>query len=208
MHRVLLVILLVCVCIFPRMEHFTSDYNENPASVYGQAKYASGFKQVEFNERFFTDTLTKYTNNTSTPLCTEKLKKYPQNILAPVNRYVSNILNRNLPRSDGTLFTCVKSDVLEVHKCIDGYKIKSKHLVHRPKKIYGAAIELVCLVQQNTVTILSHKLLGFVFEDRIDTWSSNIDTIPKRDPQYEKSFLCAYYDKLRKERGINSKNAC
>ena len=213
--------MIIISSLFVRKEHFEiNDFYSRyindisvPQDFYSQTKYAQNYKFVEFNDRFFTDVLNKNTQSINIE-GTAKINKPPEYLMKLTEEYLLKIFNSGI--KENNLFMIIQSILKYVSQKDDKYILNSQHVIYRDSKIYGAAIELTTLHENYKVTIIKSKLLGFIFQDRLNPIQPSnlitnsyqdymLDKIITKDPKYEKQFLCQYYKDLQKYKDI-SKN--
>ncbi len=218
----ILLFIIILSCLFARKEHFEiNDFYSRyindisvPQDFYSQTKYANNYKFVEFSDEFFTDVLKKNTKDIELEETT-KVKKYPPYLLQLTNENLLKILNAEI--KENNLFSVIQSIIRDVSQKDSKYILNSQHVVYRDSKIYGAAIELTTLHENYKVTIIKSKLLGFIFQDRLNPIQPSnlitnnyqdymLDKVITKDPKYEKQFLCQYYKDLQNYKNM-SKNS-
>jgi hypothetical protein len=214
----ILLVIIIIICSLTSIEHFEindfySRYLQDisvPSDFYSQPKYATNYKFVEFNDKFFTDVLTKNTQNSD--IIGTITNKYPDYLLQSIEKHLLKIFNSEL-KDDTNLFVILESNIKDVKVSDNKYIINSQHVVYRESKIYGAAIELSTLYDKDNITIIKSKLLGFIFQDRLNPIQPSnlasdnhqeymLDKVITKDPKYEKQFLCQYYKDLEKFKGL------
>jgi hypothetical protein len=194
-----------------------------PVGFYSQTKYASGFKKIEMNDRFFLDTLSK----ASVPSLLDgmvpekKDKKQPGGLIERTNALLVGVLNQALPSGESKIFAAAYSRIVKATPYEDNrWLIESEHIIHRDGKVYGASLSAKTLHNQDSTDLVSFDLKGFVLDDRIDSYEpSNLasweggnpsfmqDKTFMKDPKYEHEYICKYIADLEKFRGIKTANA-
>lgn len=192
-----------------------------PAAFYGQTKYASGFKKVEMNDRFFIDVLSKASDPSAGEGLVRSPGKHPVNLLEKASVLIASILNGALPSEDNRLFAVAHSHMANAagHEG-NRWLVDSEHIVHRDGKVYGAVIAARTLQSPQKTVLVGASLKGFVLEDRINALqphnlaASEGDSQPfmqdrtfLRDPKYEHEYICRYLSDLEKFRGIKTPGA-
>jgi hypothetical protein len=211
-------------------ESFINDYYDKyistvsvPTDFYNILELPKTHYAVEMHDRFFLDTLEK--NKTKTSISYIKKDDIDDNILISsilnrTNKYVVDILNKDLPQDERFLFSNIHSEKILAKKLIkDVYVLKSRHIIYRDTKIYGVSLSLTTLHSfvDKDIKLIDYNLYGYVFEDKINKIEpSNLidndyqdykkDKIEILDPHYENQYLCQYYNDLKKFRGISSSN--
>lgn len=238
----LLIICIACTMFstdYFKNEHFTiNDYYDRylndigvPADFYSQTRYATGFKKIEMNDRFFVDVLSK----ASKPSSIDGLEKVqgaiqPRGLIERANELLVSVLNRALPSGESKIFAVAHSHITNAtaykdinleksSKFTNMWLIESEHIVHRDGKVYGALLAVKTLHKPNNTVLVSANLKGFILEDRIDSyqpynlssWDGNNQAFMKdktflRDKKYEHEYICKYIADLEKFRGIKTHN--
>jgi len=232
-----IVILLLCVVIGVSIlyamrvqEHyFAPEYNDMltvPTSAYSSLSDDNTTYEkryfLEFNDRFFHQTLLSALSSQKTDYSDWQESKdyHKENVKFRVGQHIEGVLNRALPSWESDLFTVVKNDIHHVYKSHDNglYVVKSKLLMHRNQKLYGVSLETTTLHDRVNYTsvLLEYKIIGFVFEDKLDdVMPANYHTESElayedvskhkiiKDPEYEKRVQCKYFSDLKKFRGLD-----
>jgi hypothetical protein len=86
-----------------------------------------------------------------------------ETVLKSIDAFLLGILNKIIP-GETHLFRIIDSKVLSINKNI----VQSKHLVYRDTKMYGFYIDLKTYLEESTVYLISYKINGLVFEDKIN----------------------------------------
>lgn len=191
-----------------------------PASFYSQTRYASGFKKIEMNDRFFTDVLKKASVGTEPAGDPDPDAKQPGNLLERANALLASVLNASLPSGDSSIFAVVRANTISASAHPNNqWVLDSEHIVYRDGKAYGAAVSARTLHTPEKTDLVDAKLLGFVLEDRIGAYEPyNLQADNKnqafmhdktflRDKKYEHEYVCRYLSDLEKFRGIKTPGA-
>lgn len=181
---------------------------------------------IEMHDRFFISNLDiekkQYPKNPSLVLLKDDVEKSVKDeIEKRTGDYLKKLFNSKLGSNEVFLFRSIYDIVESVKKGIWKYGVcylaNTRHLLYRDTKIYGVAINLTTLHDKRTgnIYLADYKLVGFVFQDKIDgaLEPTNLvqndyqeytkDTVTQYDKKYEKNYLCKYYSDLKKFRGIS-----
>jgi hypothetical protein len=220
--NIILIIITAIVTSISYKERFTiNDYYSRyfndiavPVGMYSQSSYAQGLKMVEMNDRFFMDTLNKSKNPSRSFVGGETPQVQPtERTLNLTNKFIEKILNAALPPNTPTLFAVRHGSIRDMRRKDNVLYVVSDHVVYREGKIYGAALRLKTVHDNDTIDLVDFSLVGFIYQDKIiDTMPSNLETSTyqsymldqsiTKDAKYEKDYLCQYFRDLEKFRGI------
>jgi hypothetical protein len=229
-----LTILVLNIYVFnykKQIENFTiNDYYDKyfnaitiPTDFYNISKLPKKQYAYEMHDRFFLDTLEKNKTDTSISFNDKDDINNSKLILSMLNRtnkYIVDILNKDLPLDERFLFANIFSEKILAKKLIDEvYVLKTNHIIYRDTKIYGVSLTITTIHSfvDKGIKLIDYKLDGYVFEDKLNPIQpSNLidndyqdykkDKIEIHDPKYEKQYLCQYYNDLKKFRGITAPN--
>lgn len=238
-----LIIIIINIYIFVNInikENFINDFYDKyidvisiPVEFYNiSAKLPKTQYAVEFNDKFFIDTLNNVKINISinTDINTFNVKDkiIKDDILNRANKYLVKVLNKNLPLDETFLFTNIFTEIINAYQINDNiFMLESKHLIYRDTKIYGVSLTITTLHNTNnnngstskkikengTISLIDFILNGFIFEDKINAYQPvNLidnnyqdykeDIIQLKDKKYEEQYLCQFYKDVEKFKGI------
>ena len=236
--QLLFLIFLLCVVIAVSIIHsskmqqehyFAPEYEDMisvPTSAYSTLSDDDRANKkryfLEFNDRFFHQTLISALSSQKTDYSDWKVSTDfdAANVKFRVSQHIEGVLNRALPSTEPNLFTVVSNNIQSVVKSEDNglYVVKAKLLMHRTQKLYGISLETTTLHDRVNYTsvLLEYKILGFVFEDKMDdVMPANYhmdnqlayEDISKssiiKDHDYEQRVQCKYFSDLKKFRGLD-----
>jgi len=214
-YKYILLLIIFIVCLLPRYETFEiNDYYSRylndistPSEFYFQGNVAQRLKTIEFKDKFFIDALESNVSNIEFEN-SKKVDRLPD-ALDGLNKYLEKILNARLPVEETSLFAVVFGEITFVKNRL----YNSRHIVHRDGKVYGVSIEMTTYVTESEIYLKKYKLIGFVFNDKLDTQQAyNLDQNKNqyfmqdktfmKDAKYIKQYLCQYYNDIEKYRGV------
>jgi len=106
-----------------------------------------------------------------------------ENIINYINTFLLDILNKIIP-GENHLFRMIDSKITSKNN----NTVWSKHLVYRDTKMYGFYIDLKTYIQNMNISLISYKINGLVFEDKINALTpSNLtkkDVFIKGDQEF------------------------
>lgn len=218
----ILILLYVNYIIVERETYI--DYNSYitiPTTAYDKAFVAGGKKYfVEFEDKFFKDALDKnvYNQKFNYEGFTEIKEYNADDMKGKVSNTIEKILNKALPIEENSLFNVVDIKFVKVMRLEAKYVVSSTTLIHRLNKAYGLSLQTTTYHEPGNSSLLEYKILGFVFEDKLNTnivEPSNLNsgddlsyedlmksTIIK-DKKYEHDTFCKYISDLKKYRNID-----
>lgn len=132
-----------------------------------------------------------------------------------VSEFVETTLNQALDVSETSLFQVVKMTIDETRSthATTGWWLTVNVLVHRPHKLYGAALQLTFTYQNGSLSLQKVHPIGLVFEDKINPLANAVnqdvdthlsyDQIPRdkilKDSKQEQKEVCAHYAHMQQQ---------
>ena len=155
-------IVITYVLLAIRFYEMYQDYNDSavPGEFYDVSNVPKQLYMAEMSDKVIDEALKMSISDIPT---TSETTTINETVLKSIDSFLLYVLNKIIP-GEKHLFRVIDSKVSSIIKNV----IQSKHLVYRDTKMYGFYIDLKTYLEESTVYLISYKINGLVFEDKIN----------------------------------------
>ena len=155
-------IVITYVLLAIRFYEMYQDYNDSavPGGFYDVSNVPKQLYMAEMSDKVIDEALKMSISDIPT---TSETTTINETVLKNIDSFLLSVLNKIIP-GEKHLFRIIDSKVSNIKKNV----VQSKHLVYRDTKMYGFYIDLKTYLEESTVYLISYKINGLVFEDKIN----------------------------------------
>lgn len=155
-------IVITYVLLAIRFYEMYQDYNDSAVlgGFYDVSNVPKQLYMAEMSDKVIDEALKMSISDIPT---TSETTTINETVLKSIDSFLLSVLNKIIP-GETHLFRIIDSKVSSIKRNV----VQSKHLVYRDTKMYGFYIDLKTYLEESTVYLISYKINGLVFEDKIN----------------------------------------